>query len=124
MAKRDWLTGFGLILVGVVIGVVTATLEEHRVITNLRSGMVYDVISHGAVCQVAADLSAVEAAELGVIAARSLGCVVIGPGFKGTVLGHQGVLVKIRVTPPGLEFAELENFVGWTAAANLGAPAT
>jgi hypothetical protein len=124
MAKRDWLTGFGLILVGVIIGVVSATLEEHRVITNLRSGTAYAMINQGAVCRVAADLEPIEEAQLSATAARDHGCVMIGPGFKGTVLGHQGVLVKIRVTPPGPEFAELENFAGWTAAANLGAPAT
>jgi hypothetical protein len=125
----------GLILVGVIIGVGFATLEkqgvisnfrleEQRVMANFRTGVAYDVINHGVVCRVAADLNGVEAAQLGAIAARSLCCVVIGPGFKGPVLKHQGVLLKIRVMTPGAQFADLENFAGWTAAANLGEPAT
>jgi hypothetical protein len=135
MAKRDLLAGCGLILVGVIVGVGLTTLEkqgvianfraeEQRVMTSFRTGVAYAVVNHGAVCRVAADLELVADAEPSAIAARSLGCVVIGPGFKGTVLEHQGVLVKIRVTTPGAELAELENFAGWTAAANLGEPAT
>jgi hypothetical protein len=124
MAKRDWLAACGLLLVGIIIGVVIATVEERRVIANFRKGTAYAVINQGPVCRIAADLGPVEAAELLEPAVRSHGCVVIGPGFRGTVLEHQGVLVKIRVTTPGAEFADLENFSGWTAAANLGAPAT
>jgi hypothetical protein len=124
MAKRDWLAACGLLLVGIIIGVVIATIEKQRVIANFRKGTAYAVINQGPVCRIAADLGPVEAAELRDGAVRSHGCAVIGPGFRGTVLEHQGVLVKIRVAPPAPEFAELENFAGWTAAANLGAPAT